>query len=460
MNTGPRQALGFALGLIEGQGAALPVGDVADGEYLVRDGGRMVGGPGGSAGVTSVNGDAGPVVELDAGDVGAATPAEVDIAASAAATAERAAHESEFEHTQIPTADQKAALAGSDGTPGSGNKYVTDSDARNTNARTPSAHASSHVPGGTDAISESGVALATRYGTGRDGDLVFNGTDAVTVGGSSVTPSGGVYTLVRDVLAVNVTMSGCTIALSGFRFLAAGTFTSSGTNVLHDDGNNSSGGAAGAALANTTSLNRSGTAGGGQHATAGNGTSAPTGPSRSNAGAGGAGGAAAPQTGGAAGVVSAPAANDLGWFGPICVETGLMLQGGTSVGLIGLGCGSGGGGGALAASDGGVGGAGGGGGGFCFVCIRAIVISSGTLTFRARGGNGANSTTGGGGNAGGGGGGGGGYVQVVCETCSGTPTLSAAGGTGGTPIAAGTAGADGSPGRTRLFIGASAMVAT
>jgi hypothetical protein len=39
-----------------------------------------------------------------------------------------------------PTAGQKAALAGTSGTPGSGNKYVTDADPRNTDARTPAAH--------------------------------------------------------------------------------------------------------------------------------------------------------------------------------------------------------------------------------------------------------------------------------------------------------------------------------
>lgn len=39
-----------------------------------------------------------------------------------------------------PEPGQKSALAGTSGTPGSGNKYVTDGDPRNTNARTPTAH--------------------------------------------------------------------------------------------------------------------------------------------------------------------------------------------------------------------------------------------------------------------------------------------------------------------------------
>lgn len=48
--------------------------------------------------------------------------------------------------------DQVGALAGTSGTPATGNRFVTDADARNTNARTPLAHAASHAPGGTDAI--------------------------------------------------------------------------------------------------------------------------------------------------------------------------------------------------------------------------------------------------------------------------------------------------------------------
>jgi hypothetical protein len=51
-----------------------------------------------------------------------------------------------------PTSDQKAALAGTDGTPSVTDKYVTDSDARNSNARTPSAHHVSHEVGGGDAM--------------------------------------------------------------------------------------------------------------------------------------------------------------------------------------------------------------------------------------------------------------------------------------------------------------------
>ena len=53
----------------------------------------------------------------------------------------------------IPTTSEALALAGTSGSPGSGNKYVTDGDARNTNARTPTAHASTHQNGGSDEVS-------------------------------------------------------------------------------------------------------------------------------------------------------------------------------------------------------------------------------------------------------------------------------------------------------------------
>jgi hypothetical protein len=42
---------------------------------------------------------------------------------------------------RFPTTDEKAALAGTAGTPDTGNPYVTDDDTRNADARTPTAHA-------------------------------------------------------------------------------------------------------------------------------------------------------------------------------------------------------------------------------------------------------------------------------------------------------------------------------
>lgn len=61
-----------------------------------------------------------------------------------------------------PTAGEKAALAGTSGAAGGGNKYVTDADARNGNARAPTAHAASHAPAGSDPIDLSLLKVVTR----------------------------------------------------------------------------------------------------------------------------------------------------------------------------------------------------------------------------------------------------------------------------------------------------------
>ena len=52
----------------------------------------------------------------------------------------------------LPTSDQKAALAGTNGIPSTTNKYVTNSDPRNSDARVPSAHQSTHLSNGSDPI--------------------------------------------------------------------------------------------------------------------------------------------------------------------------------------------------------------------------------------------------------------------------------------------------------------------
>jgi hypothetical protein len=80
------------------------------------------------------------------------SPGSIGAEVEGAAASERAAHEGAYNHGLLhsnaldhsnandPAAGEKAALAGTSGTPGSGNKYVTDGDARNTNARTPTSH--------------------------------------------------------------------------------------------------------------------------------------------------------------------------------------------------------------------------------------------------------------------------------------------------------------------------------
>lgn len=54
--------------------------------------------------------------------------------------------------SRVPSQDENNALVGTNGTPSTANKYVTDSDPRNTDARTPTAHAPSHLPSGSDPL--------------------------------------------------------------------------------------------------------------------------------------------------------------------------------------------------------------------------------------------------------------------------------------------------------------------
>lgn len=77
-------------------------------------------------------------------------------------------------HSNIndPTTDQKAALGGTSSLPSGANKYVTNSDSRNTNARTPTAHAASHTDGGIDEVSvTTGQLSGVHAGTNLTSDL-------------------------------------------------------------------------------------------------------------------------------------------------------------------------------------------------------------------------------------------------------------------------------------------------
>lgn len=56
-------------------------------------------------------------------------------------------HESTYNHTLIPTSDEKAALAGSSGVPSAANKYVTNADSRMSDSRAPSGSASGDLSG-------------------------------------------------------------------------------------------------------------------------------------------------------------------------------------------------------------------------------------------------------------------------------------------------------------------------
>ena len=62
--------------------------------------------------------------------------------------------------SRFPSPDEKDALAGTFGSPGTANKYVTDQDSRLSNTRPPGIHAATHRPGASDAIDYSWVHLS------------------------------------------------------------------------------------------------------------------------------------------------------------------------------------------------------------------------------------------------------------------------------------------------------------
>ncbi|MBA3758925.1 MAG: hypothetical protein H0X07_00160 [Gemmatimonadales bacterium] len=76
-------------------------------------------------------------------DAAAALVVNADVAAGAAIVESKLSlNNATHANTNDPVAGEKAALVGTSGTPGAANKYVTDSDARNTNSRTPTSHGS------------------------------------------------------------------------------------------------------------------------------------------------------------------------------------------------------------------------------------------------------------------------------------------------------------------------------
>lgn len=80
-----------------------------------------------------------------------ASVAALDGTGAAGAAADYSRGDHKHADANRPTTDEKGALAGT-GTPTAGNPYVVSNDSRMTNARTPSAHAATHVTGSTDVI--------------------------------------------------------------------------------------------------------------------------------------------------------------------------------------------------------------------------------------------------------------------------------------------------------------------
>lgn len=96
-------------------------------------------------------------------------------------------HSNALDHanTNDPTTGQKAALVGTSGTPGSGNKYVTDADSRLTNSRTPTSHThpASEVTDFSEAVDDRVAALLV---AGSNITLTYNdGANTLTVAAAS-----------------------------------------------------------------------------------------------------------------------------------------------------------------------------------------------------------------------------------------------------------------------------------
>jgi len=65
----------------------------------------------------------------------------------------------EGDDSRIPAQDENDALVGTNGAPSTSNKYVTNSDPRNSDARTPTAHESTHNEGGSDPLKLDDLAI-------------------------------------------------------------------------------------------------------------------------------------------------------------------------------------------------------------------------------------------------------------------------------------------------------------
>lgn len=307
---------------------------------------------------------------------------------------------------------------------------------------------------------------ASKLSSGADGALVFVFDGVATVLG--LVPSGGKYTLTRDISPSSITGSAAVeIDVAGFAIFCKGAITGPtvGTFKIHSNGANASGSTAGTAVADGTISGRaaggtggapgsgvgggSGTRGpvprdfasGGVNATAGNSPG-----TNGGIGQGGSGGSTTGGNGAESGANTlVNASNGTENFMPTAIRPTQRTNGA----IIQTGTGGGGGGGGFA---GGAGGGGGASGGWVVVTCQKFVNN---VAIEAKGGNGGNagagSTTHG---ACGGGGGPGGCVTLVID--EGTmPTPVVTGGSGGTggagSTAAGTTGGNGGSGKTYLF---------
>lgn len=329
--------------------------------------------------------------------------------------------------------DYLSALAGSYGTPGSANVYVTTTDPRLTGTGGPS--------GGAGAIAA--------YGQARDGDANFNGVNPVTnwtLAGSTYTYTGTTEINLEDVIVANNVI----LKTQGFGFFCRSA--TCGTNVVFDfSGGSGSGVTAGlGALPSTIATSSAGaTFYGGEDGGVGRnsnaaGASAPalSAGALRGGGLGGASGrarisalqpiAAAGAAGTGTGTAGAP------WYYGDAFKvlfSGLpYYRTGTAIAQIAGGTGGGG----APLSTAGTSGAGGGGGGVCVFAAATATFGTGCV-FSVDGGAGAAGVAGANSVAAGGAGGGGGIGACTIGEITGSnlPTFYARGGAGGAATIAG-----------------------
>lgn len=136
--------------------------------------------------------------------VGAGTVAKVaDIAVDAnLSAAAQDAVGKRHDNANDPSADQKAALAGTNGAPGDANRYVTNADPRNTDARTPTAH--QHDASDVNAGTLDGDRLPA-MSTTKKGGVPATGTPTnlfLRDDGSWATPAGGSHDRLHAITSI------------------------------------------------------------------------------------------------------------------------------------------------------------------------------------------------------------------------------------------------------------------
>lgn len=301
-------------------------------------------------------------------------------------------------------------------------------------------HAAQHRVGGADPLH----ALPSQiWGDGSDGAITFDGT--TTILGS--VPSGGVYTLQRNIYGTTVVVNtGVTIQTAGYIIFGSQSITLNGTAKVANDGSDGvvpAGGVCGGSVRWSSQI-----FGGLGSKTTGANADLPSVMLGRKGGNGGTG----PSGSGGTSAEAAPGANGgtsgVGGVGGIPHDAAPILAGvmfgGATFGAVFGGAGGGGGGG-----DGTSFGGGGGGGGGVVVLVTPVLTGGASSSLSAKGGAGAAATAG---NTGGGGGGGGGAIYLIVGINSFTGTTVLIAGSGGAGHGTGTNGGVGIAGAVFVTI--------